>query len=526
MSVCTGITDEPAIGLAFGRIYFGIRIDQELAVLVIINNVRCLAKLNSSGDGIGGIAADHSGQGATGNSGISGGSEDVAIDGAHGSIGQGEHDIAILDNNSVPALVGGNIQAQRRSLPVGQHHGALLEGNIGDNDLDGSLAGDLAAPDQLSSHFAGGTVGCKQAGIVDGAHGAVSQLPYGISRDLSSSTDHVSANSIELHSSAGGIELILGGDLSANKLTGSRCSRDYQDTVGGRTLAAVRGRAVQLQLFTGALGQEGRGTAAVTVDRLHTAQGEHKLSHFIAIEADGVGGLTAVIHDHDDGAVGLNTHEGTGSRIGGVILCILVHTVLDQEAEVCRNDLLFPTGDGRGSGADLGLGNVSGAYLAVLLVKVDDKAGLGTTSLALAVDILDAVHDQIAQRLAIQLGMLGIVSTVVPTQGQVHGGDHIAVAIGLCPGSLLGHDLHTVVLCRKSTCHALIAGNDLGILVMDVYLHNVSHLAVRTIIVIQNDLRLCNAGCQLIVVLGDDVVVAVTDRFVVVNCRKRRHGQQ
>ena len=278
--------------------------------------------------------------------------------------------------------------------------------------------------------------------------------------------------------------------------------------MGGGTLSAIGGSAVQLQLLAGTLGQERGRTAAVTVDRIDTAQAQHKLSHLIVGKTSGEGSLTAVIHDDDNAAVSLDTHKRTGSTVGCIVVhAILILAVLDQEAKVSRDNLLLPAGDGILSGADLGLGHIGGTGNAILLVKIDDKTGLSAGGLTLAVGKQLAIQNHVAQRLADQLRMLVVVSGVIPAQRNIHGSDHIAVAIGLGIGSLLGHDLHTIVVGFGN--HALKAGNHLGVRIVDVDLHDVCHLAVGAGVVVQDDLGFGDTGRQNIVGLVDDIVVVI-----------------
>ena len=521
--VGTGVADEPAVGLALGGIHLGLHVNKELAVLVIINDFRCLTELDVSGDGILSIAANHSSQSTALDIGVGGSGEDVAIDGTHGGIGQGEHDVISLGSNSVTTLVGGNIQAQHSVFAVGQHQSFLLEADLGHNDGDGTLADNLTVPNHLSGDLAFLTVGGEHA-VLDGTEAVISQLPFNISRNIGRSTNQVGTDGIELHSSTGGVVVSVSSDLSADELTGSGSGGDDQNAVGGGTLSTVGGRAVQSQLLTGTLGQEGGGTAAVTVDSLHAAQAQHELSHLVAVEAGGEGGLTTVVHNHDDGAIGLDTHEGAGSSIRDMIFFVLILAVLDQEAEVGRNDLLFPTGDLGGSSTDLSLGHIGGTSHAVLLVEVDDQTGLSAGGLTVTVDEQVAIHDQITQRLAVQLGMLGVVGGIVPAQGQVHGSDNVAVAIGLCISSLLGHDLHAIALVLQTLEHTLEAGHDLGVRIVDVDLNNVSHLTVGTSVVVQHDLGLKDAGSELVVILADDLVVGVFTLDIVDTGGKDCHG--
>ena len=436
-------------------------------------------------------------------------SELEAVEGTQGLVGGSNHYVLRLQDHLVQAAVDGCQQADGDFLIEGNGHDTLYEAqSLRNHDLNGSLADHCIVPDQLSGDGANFAVGNKHT-VLDGAHAGICQLPDGIGGDLSLSTDQVSTQRSEGHSAAGGVVNSISGDVCAGKLTVCGGSRDNQNAVGGGTLGAVGGRAVDLQILTGTLGQESRGTAAVTVNSLHAAQTQHELSHFIAVKTGGEGSLTTVIHDDDDAAVSLDAHEGAGSGIRGMVLAVLIHTVLDQEAKVGRNDLLFPAGDRILGGADLGLGHISRAGNAILLIKVDDQTGLCAAGLVLAVLIQLTVQNQVAQGLTHQFRMLHIVGTVVPAQSNVHGSDNVAVAIGLGIGSLLRHNLNLVILIFQTLSHLVSAGDHLGIRIVNVDFHDVGHLTVGTCVVVQDDLGLGDAGSQNIVVLTDYVVVII-----------------
>ena len=435
--------------------------------------------------------------------------EHQTVEGTQSRIGSGKGNVLRLQDNLIQAAVDGSHQTDIDFLIKGHGHDSLAEAKFGGNhDFNGSFADNCAIPDQLSSCSTDLAVGNEDT-ILDGTHGGISQLPSSISRNLSCGTNQVSTQSREGHSAAGGVVLVLSSDGSAGKLTVCRSRGDNQDTVGGGALSAVGGHTIDLQVFTGTLGQECGRTAAVTVDSLNTAQAQHELSHFIAVETSRVRRLAAVIHDHDDAAVGLDAHKGTGCGIRGVVCGILVLTVLYQEAEVGRNNLLFPTGNRRRSGANLGLGNVSGTGFAVLLIEVDDQDSLCASGLALAVGVHLAIQNQVAQRLTHQFGMLDIVGRVIPAQRQVHGSDHVAVTISFGVGSLLGHDLNLVVLCLQALSHSVGTGDNLDIRIVRVDLHHVGHLTVGTCGAVQDDLGFGDTGSQNIVGLADYLVVII-----------------
>ena len=478
----------------------------EILILEVIDDLGTLTQAQVGGDG---QLAHNGGQDSGGNfrAFLSGGELKTA-DGTDTIVGQAEGNVGCLQDHVLAVISSGDIQGDR--LAERHDHVFLAEDDgIGHDDVDGILTHNSAVVDHLDSHIALGAIGNEQTVVVNGTEGCVSQLPGSLCGNLSSGTNQVGTHSAELHRGTGGVVVLSGADGCAVEFAGGRSSGDDQNAVGGITLSTVGGRAVDLQVLAGTLGQESGGTAAVTVDSIDTAQAQHELSHFIAVETGGEGSLTTVIHDDDDAAVSLDAHEGAGSGIGGVVLAVLVHAILDQEAKVGGDDLLFPAGDRILGGADLGLGHISRAGNAVLLIKVDDQTGLCAAGLALAVLIQLTVQNQVAQGLTHQFRMLHIVGTVVPAQSNVHGSDNVAVAIGLGIGSLLRHNLNLVVLSLQALSHLVSAGDHLGVRIVDVDFYNVGHLTVRTSIVVQDDLGFGNTGSQNIVGLTDYVVVII-----------------
>ena len=490
----------------------------QILILEIVNDHGALTKAQVGGCG---HLTDNSGQhGLSRGGALLGGGEVEAADGTDSGSGQGEGHVGSLQNHVLAVVGSGKTEINR--LAVRNGHVRLGEGNgVGHNDVHSVLTDNLTVDDQLSGDVAHLTVGHEQT-VSDGTEGCVGQLPGSIGRDVRRSTDQIGTDGGELDGATGGEVILLGGDVCLLKLTGCGRGGDDQNTVSGITLCAVGGTAVDLQLLTGTLGQESGGSAAVTVHGVHAAQRQHELCHLVAVEACGVGSLTTVVHDHNEGTVGLDTHKGTGCGIAGVVLGVLVLAVLDQEAKVSGNDLLLPAGDGILGGANQHLGHIGGTGDAVLLVEVDDETGLGACGLTLAVLVQLAVQNEVAERLTNQLGMSLVVSAVVPAQSDVHSGDNVAVAVCLGIRSLLRHDLNTVV--AGSGNHSLRAGNDLGVGVVEINLHNVGHLSVSAGRVVQHDLRLDNTGSELPVLLGDELVVVISALvIIVIGCSKSIH---
>ena len=344
----------------------------QILILEIVNDLGALtqAHVGSCGD----LAHSSGQQGLSRGGALLGGGEIKAADGTDTGSGQGEGHVGSLQNHVLMIVGSGETEINR--IAVRNDHVRLGEDNgVGHNDVHSVLTDDLAVNDHLSGDVAQLTVGHEQT-VSDGTEGRVGQLPDSVLGDVCGGTDQVSTNSGELDRAAGGEVILLGSDVSLLKFTGCGRGGNDQDTVSGLTLCAVGGTAVDIQLLTGTLGQESGGSAAVTVHGVHATQRQHELCHLVVVEACGVGRLTTVVHDHNEGTVGLDTHKGTGRGIAGVVLGVLVLTVLDQEAKVSGNNLLLPAGDGVLGGADQHLGHIGGTGNTVLLVKVDDETGL------------------------------------------------------------------------------------------------------------------------------------------------------
>ena len=425
-----------------------------------------------------------------------------AVDGANARSGQGKGHVRGLKGDGM--ALKGSVQAEIHTAAKGNRHVGGGEGeSVGGDDMEGLFTNHLAVHGHLHRYGSLLAVGEEQALLGDAAEGAVGQPPDGICGDIGGGTAVIHAGGVELDRAAGGVVIGIGGNTGFLKLTRGGSGGDDEDTVGGGALNAVGGGAMERQLLTGALGQEGGGSAAVTVHGLHTTEGDHELRHLVAVEAPGEGLLTALVHDGDDGSVRLDAQHGAGSGRLGVIDDMLIFPVLDQEMEAGGDQLLFPARNGVVGLPHLGLGDMGRTGYTVLLVKIDHQAGIGTEEAVLAVSEILAVHDERAQRLADQLGMLRVVIDIIPMQGCIHGGDHVAVAVLLGVLGLLGHDLGAVIPRLDAFRHALVAGQNLGVRVIGIHLHHVAHLPLRAVLFSQNDLRLGDTGSQLPVSLGD-----------------------
>ena len=429
-----------------------------------------------------------------------------AIDGANARSRQSEGHIRGLECHGM--TLKGSVQSEIYAAAKGNCHVIGGEGeSVGGDDMDSLFTHRLAVHGHLHRDASLLAIRDKQTLVGDAAEGAVGQPPYGIRGDIGRSTAVIHAGSVELNRAAGGIVIGIRGNTGFLKLSCRGCGGDDENAVGGGALRAVRGRAMELHLLAGTLGQEGGGSAAVAVEGPDTAEGDHELRHLVAVEAPGEGLLATLVHDDNDGAVLLDAHEGTGSGRLGISDGVYIFAVLHQGIELNGDQLLLPARNSVVEPAHLGLGHIGRAGNAVLLIEVDDKTGGGTPQGALAVGVFHAVHNQSAQGLTDQLGVFFVILLVVPVQRNVRSGDYVAVAVLLGILDLLGHDLNLILFVFQTLRHFIGTGHDLGVGVMGIHFHHVAHLAVGAVLLGQNDLGFSNTGSQLPVPFGDQLEV-------------------
>ena len=493
MDTALGVTDRRGYGPTVG--------DPKLLGLVLEGTEQVGSSSEGDGD-LGGQPVGGGGQDRAIGSGILRARRKVrAVDAADEGIRQGEGHLTVLQDDAV-ALIGG-VQRDLVFFPVGNCQRIRQEGQgVGSYDIDGILANGLAVHEKLHGNGAFLTARHEYA-VGYSTHGGIRQLPDRVGGNIRGHTIQIHALGVEADGTAGGIVIGVCRNVSLDKLTLSGRGRNDQNTVRGGTLHAVGGRAVHLQLLAGTLGQEGGGSAAVAVDRLYATQGDHEFRHLVTVETAGEGLLAALVHNDDDGSVCFDTQNGAGSSRFGIIDDVLVDAVFDQEMEAGGNKLFFPSCNGIIGLAHLGLGNMGRTGLAVLFVKVDHKTSVGPEIAVLAVSVVLTVHDQRAERLADQLGMLLIVIGIVPMQCRIHGRDHVAVAVLLGVLGLLGHDLSGIILVIQPLFHLMVTGHDFGVGVIGIHLYHMAYLTLRAVLLGQNDFGFGNARSQIPIALGD-----------------------
>ena len=301
--------------------------------------------------------------------------------------------------------------------------------------MDGSLAHNLAVVDHLDHSLTNGAVGGEHA-VFYGTHGAVSQLPGDISRDLSSAADSVRADSGDLNGGFGGHILVLGGQHSAVELAVALGGGVDDQAGGNRTLSTVGGSVSHLDgIGALGLGAVSSGATFVILDGGHAAQLDEQLAQLITGQTHRLGSLVAVGVDEDHLVISGDTHSGAGilCSIGGSI-GILAFPDQNLVAAYALPDLV-------GVGVVLtGLANDGGAVLQ------DGEEGVAIGIAAVAVN---AFHIERA-------GGLTRGHIVV---GAVHSDDSgillaTLLILLLGGGDLLGHLCHAVV----DTLSADIAG--------------------------------------------------------------------
>ena len=459
------------------------------------------------------------------------------VEAAERSVVRGERHVVRTEADLVQTVVDRGLDGNVRRLAEGDGDNGLIQRDRvrrGDGDL--LLTDDLAVVLHLRGHGALGAVGREDA-VFNGAHAAFLERPLGIGGNVDLGADRVGAERIELHGAAGGVVIIVAADGGVGKHTVSGGVGDDEDGVGGRTLAAVGQGAVDLQILAGTLRAEGGGSAAVAVAGVDAAHADHVIRHLIHGEAGGVRGLLAVGHGHDKGAVRSDADEGSRRDVGAMVLGPLVDRIsvcvgLDKPCP--RGDrVLFPAGHRIGDAAHLDLGDAVGSGLTGdrVLVIVDDKSGIRgahVAETALAVLIVIAVAHVPAKGLTDILGMLLVVIRGVPAQHRVRRRDDIAVAQLLRGQSLRRSDLGAEIAERR--VHALVARDDVVVVMLQINVHGVDDLSSRALIVVDDDFLFLDAGRKLPAFLGDQLVVVVCRRVFIVmkNCKRaeREHAHE
>ena len=433
-------------------------------------------------------------------------------------VGGGEGDVVRAETDLVDAVIDRRLDRNYSSLSERNRHYRLREGNLsGSGNGDRTFTDNRAVVGKLRRHSAFCSVGNKDA-VVDRAHAVFLDRPDSILGNVNLGADCVSAKGGELHGAAGSIVVIIRVDGRTGKDAVSGGSGDDKDGVGSGSFAAVGKRAVDLQLLAGTLRHERGGTAAVTVCSVNAAHLDHVVSHLIHTEAFGIRSLLTVGDGHHDRAIRFDTDEGSCSLAGGMHsggLGELIHgdavcIGLDQPLPD-TNRVLLPTGQGVGLRTHQNLRHISrsgfAGYRMIVIVDNQNGVALYKRRFALAVLIVVAIQDVVVQRLANVVRMGFVIHSGVPAQHGIGRSNNVAIAVFLRPECLGRGRFSAIVAVGRN--HALIAGNDLRVRIVHVNRDSVENLALGSFRVVHDDFCFINAGSQIPVALGNELVIVI-----------------
>ena len=462
----------------------------DIAVLEIVDDLGALTEGHLGGGGNGGIqnqSSGHSGRGVlqlVGN-----GGEGEAVEATDIGVRQGQNHVIGLHNDLVGIVVSSHADLYR--LAVRNHHDGSIELNGGRNDhleLDGT--------DLLTVVVSGDRSGAD--GAVGGEH-AVSEatVDCGVGQTLggqrSESAGGVNALDVHGNRGTGGDHVV--GSSHGNMIEQTGCLRvgHHDDTVDGSTGRTVRGNVAQgVVRLTLALGQELRGSAAVTVDSPDATQRQHHLADLVAGQTNSVGSVTTLGLADDQGTVCLDTDHGAVSGRGGTLGLLGDQlAILNDEAEVTGNSLPLVAVKGLGGGPELELDRV-------ISILGHSQIGLGVTMEGGGCENLAIPHHEAGG------------SLVVICQCSVHTADDVVAQLVAVVVHLLLHDLSGPVSgVGQILVDGIVGRQHADVGVIGVNLNDVQNLSTGTGIVVQNDLGLDRAVAEHVVIVGDHVVVII-----------------
>ena len=380
------------------------------------------------------------------------------------------------------------------------------------SNSNGLGANYLATGNHLDVHSASLAVGNELA-VYNGAKGCIGQSPGCISGHIHRITMGIDCLGTESVGSAGGKNIVVGLNIHHIQHTGGGDIGSDEDAVSGGTLCAVAGNGTHGEvLFANTLGNEGGGTAAVTVGSPLTAQGQHGFTKLIAIKTNRVVGTTTVVHTDHEGTVFLNTyHRTSSSRISCTTSFSLVNklSVLNGHAEGNANgvqqDAVFQIPIELRTVECL---NITGNVAFGILEYVQN--GLGRGSLSLNTDAL-AVVDQ-------HTGGVGIIIKV-----GVHTADNVVSEVILVIlghfGQLLMRPVCLILRILGQLIDLIVSRDDGYIGVRRVNFNNVKNLSAGAVSIVQHDFGLNSCtGHEDVIFFGDHVVIAIgAEGFAVIN---------
>ena len=392
---------------------------------------------------------------------------------------------------------------RRRIRNYGRGGRKLEHFGIGNGDSLG--ANYLTAGKNLHVYLALLTVGNELA-VLNGTKGRIGQSPSCIRRHIHCIAVRIDGFRTETVCGFGSKNIVIGVYVHYVQNAGRCYVGCNEDTVSGRTLCAVTRNGTHSEgFFANTLGQEGGGTAAVTVCCPLTAQRQHCFAFLVVTETNGVIGTAAVIHTDDERAVFLNADHGTGSSSGGALLGLGNQlAVLNDHAKGNANRMKQNT-------------------LCQILVKI-----LFVIRLYVAGDVAFCIPEHVQNRgrrsiFALDTNILTVIHQNtgrirIIIQVSVHTTDDVVAKVVLVILRHFGKFLmRPVCLIGQILIDLVVSGNDGYVGIRRVDLDYVENLSAGTVRIVEHDFGLnCSAGNQYVILFGDYVVVTVRSEAITV----------
>ena len=245
-----------------------------------------------------------------------GGGKGIALKCTELFIGHRPQQVADLVVDVAVLIADKEIELRARAKAEAHFIGAEVN-CIGLCNLDFSTADDVLALHHLNGDDALAAACLKETGLCVYAAERCTFLAQSIAQALGHIDDAaagVNAVCRKLNLGAGGVDFIARADGSVVKFSAGLCRGYQHKTRKRRTLNTVGGTVLERSLVAAlALGDKGRGTAAVAADNIHTAEAYHHGGDLIHAHARSNGSLTAVVYHHDQRTVSLYADAGAGS---------------------------------------------------------------------------------------------------------------------------------------------------------------------------------------------------------------------
>ena len=160
----------------------------------------------------------------------------------------------------------------------------------------------------------------ENALLGDGADGFIRGFPCEVGRKLCGTAGHTDSGSDQANRGAARQIIVSSGDQGMVKLPGNGSrGNDHQRGADGALITVRRTVHDRKRIAAFLLRHEGGGTAAVQIDRGHTACIQHDLCQFLRVAAGGEGLLAAIQHHQDNLALCGDTNAGAGMAFAIII---------------------------------------------------------------------------------------------------------------------------------------------------------------------------------------------------------------